>query len=337
MFRSACQIGATRRAGPVCDILTAVLVALLAVVVGLVILVKAADHFVAGAARLSAALNVSPVIIGAVVVGFGTSAPEMVVSAIASTQGKLDIAAGNIIGSNVANLSLVLGIAALLCVMDIDSSILRREAPLSTGAVVLFAVFIQDGLERWEGAVLLVSLVGAIVYLFTGPRGGSDELASEVDEFFAEDEAVTLRHEVVRTLLGLVGVIAGAQIAVEGASEIAEILELGEGFIGLTLIALGTSLPELVTAISAARKGEEELIVGNLLGSNLFNSLGVGAVAGLLGPGPLTDVELAGTGTVVMLVVAFGAWFFMSTGRRVVRPEAVALLVVYAVAIPLLA
>ncbi len=313
------------------------LVALVAVAVGLFLLVKAADHFVAGAARLSAALNVPPVLIGAVVVGFGTSAPEMVVSAIASTQGKLDIAAGNIIGSNVANLSLVLGVAALLCVMKIDSSILRREAPLSTGAVVLFAVFIQDGLERWEGAVLLVTLVGAIVYLFTGPRGGSDELASEVDEFFTEDEAVTLRHEVIRTLLGLVGVIAGAQITVEGASEIAEILELGEGFIGLTLIALGTSLPELVTAISAARRGEDELIVGNLLGSNLFNSLGVGAVAGLLGPGPLTDVELAGTGTVVMLVVAFGAWFFMFTGRRVVRPEAIGLLVVYAVAIPLLA
>ncbi|MGK2929219.1 MAG: calcium/sodium antiporter [Acidimicrobiales bacterium] len=313
------------------------LVALVAVAVGLFLLVKAADHFVAGAARLSAALNVPPVLIGAVVVGFGTSAPEMVVSAIASTQGKLDIAAGNIIGSNVANLSLVLGVAALLCVMKIDSSILRREAPLSTGAVVLFAVFIQDGLERWEGAVLLVTLVGAIVYLFTGPRGGSDELASEVEEFFTDDEAVTLRHEVIRTLLGLVGVIAGAQITVEGASEIAEILELGEGFIGLTLIALGTSLPELVTAISAARKGEEELIVGNLLGSNLFNSLGVGAVAGLLGPGHLTDVELAGTATVVMVVVAFGAWFFMFTGRRVVRPEAIGLLVVYAVALPLLA
>lgn len=320
-----------------CDILTAVLVALLAVVVGLVVLVKAADHFVAGAARLSAALNVSPVIIGAVVVGFGTSAPEMVVSAIASTQGKLDIAAGNIIGSNVANLSLVLGVAALLCVMKIDSSILRREAPLSTAAVVLFAVFIQDGLERWEGAVLLVTLIAAITYLFTGPRGGSEELASEVDEFFEDDGAISVTRESLRTLLGLIGVVAGAQITVEGASEIAEILDLGEGFIGLTLIALGTSLPELVTAISAARKGEEELIVGNLLGSNLFNSLGVGAVAGLLGPGPLVDTELAGTGTIVMLAVAFGAWLFMYTGRRVVRVEAIGLLAVYATALPLLA
>lgn len=313
------------------------LVALLAVVVGLVILVKAADHFVAGAARLSAALNVSPVIIGAVVVGFGTSAPEMVVSAIASTQGKLDIAAGNIIGSNVANLSLVLGVAALLCVMKIDSQVLRREAPLSTAAVVLFAVFIQDGLTRWEGAVLLVTLIAAITYLFTGSRGGSEELASEVDEFFDEDDAVSVKRESLRTLVGLVGVIVGAQITVEGASEIAEIFDLGEGFIGLSLIALGTSLPELVTAISAARKGEEELIVGNLLGSNLFNSLGVGAVAGLLGPGPLVDTELAGTGTLVMLAVAFGAWLFMFTGRRVVRAEAIGLLAVYAIAIPLLA
>lgn len=310
--------------------------ALLAVVVGLVLLTKAADAFVAGAARLSAALRVPPVIIGAVVVGFGTSAPEMVVSGIASTQGKLDIAAGNIIGSNVANLTLVLGISALLCTMHVSSSILRREAPLSVASVVLFAVFIQDGLERWEGVVLLVGLVGALAFLFVGSRDGSDELISEVDEFL-DDDSISIGREAVRTLVGLVGVIAGAQLAVWGASDIADRLDLAEGFIGLTLIALGTSLPELVTAIAAARKNEDELIVGNLLGSNMFNSLAVGATAGLLGPGPLEDDILAGSGTVIMLVVAFGAWLFMSTGRKLSNTEAVALLAAYVVTVPLLA
>ena len=313
------------------------LLAIVAVVVGLIVLTKAADEFVAGAARLSAALSVPPVIIGAVIVGFGTSAPEMVVSGIASSQGKLDIAAGNIIGSNVANLSLVLGVSALLCLMRVDSSILRREAPLSTVAVVAFAVFIQNGLERWEGVVLLLGLVGALVYLFAGSRDGSDELVSEVDEYLEDPAQHPVGKETLRTLLGLVGVVAGAQLAVEGASEVADQLGLGEGFIGLTLIALGTSLPELTTAIAAARKGEEELIVGNLLGSNLFNSLGVGAVAGLFGPGALDDPDLAGLGTVIMLCVAFGAWLFMSTGRRVVRGEAVALLATYAITVPLLA
>jgi len=299
-----------------------VLLALLAVVVGLVILTKAADQFVAGAARLSAALSVPPVIIGAVVVGFGTSAPEMVVSGIASTQGKLDIAAGNIIGSNVANLTLVLGISALLCTMTVSSSVLRREAPLSAASVVLFAVFIQDGLERWEGIVLLVGLFAALAFLFIGSRDGSEEL---------------IRREAVRTLLGLIGVVAGAQLAVWGASDIADRLDLAEGFIGLTLIALGTSLPELVTAIAAARKNEHELIVGNLLGSNMFNSLAVGATAGLLGPGALESDVLAGAGTVIMLAVAFGAWLFMYTGRKVSSIEAVTLLAVYVVTVPLLA
>ena len=311
--------------------------ALLAVVVGLVLLTKAADAFVAGAARLSAALKVPPVIIGAVVVGFGTSAPEMVVSGIASTQGKLDIAAGNIIGSNVANLTLVLGISALLCTMTISAGVLRREAPLSVASVVLFAVFIQDGLERWEGLVLLVALFGALGFLFLGSRDGSDELVSEVDEFLEDEESISTGRESIRTVIGLVGVMAGAQLAVWGASDIADRLDLAEGFIGLTLIALGTSLPELVTAIAAAKKGEHELIVGNLLGSNMFNSLAVGATAGLLGPGPLEDDILAGSGTLIMLGVAFGAWLFMFTRRKVSNTEAITLLAAYVVTVPLLA
>lgn len=313
------------------------LLALLAVVAGLVLLTKAADAFVAGAARLSAALNVPPVIIGAVVVGFGTSAPEMVVSGIASTQGKLDIAAGNIIGSNVANLTLVLGISALLCTMTISPGVLRREAPLSVGSVVLFAVFIQDGLERWEGLVLFLALLGALGFLFLGSRDGSDELVSEVDEFLEDEESISTGREALRTIVGLVGVMGGAQLAVWGASDIADRLDLAEGFIGLTLIALGTSLPELVTAIAAARKNEHELIVGNLLGSNMFNSLAVGATAGLLGPGPLEDDILAGSGTIIMLGVAFGAWLFMFTGRKLSNTEAITLLAAYVVTVPLLA
>lgn len=314
------------------------IVGLVLVVVGLALLTKAADWFVAGAARLSVALSVPPVVIGAVVIGFGTSAPEMVVSGIASGQDKLDIAVGNIIGSNVANLTLVLGVSALLCSMVVGSAVLRREAPLSTAAVALFAILVQDGLERWEGAVLLVAMGLGLFLLLRGSGTGDDELIAEVDEFLEGDgDEISVRREVLLTLGGLIGVVAGAQLAVTGASDVAEELGLGDGFIGLTLIALGTSLPELVTAVAAARRDEEELIVGNLLGSNLFNSLGVGAVAGLIGPGPLEDPNLAGLGTVVMVGVAVGAALFMVTGRKVNRIEAVALLATYAVAVPLLA
>ena len=318
-------------------IMAAVLLALLAVVVGLVILTKAADLFVSGAARLSAALKVPPVIIGAAVIGFGTSAPEMVVSAIAAGQGKLDIAVGNVIGSNVANLSLVLGIASLLCLMNVSSSVLRKEAPLSTAAVVLFAVLVQGGLERWEGAALLVALIAALVWLFTGNAQGEDsELLGEIEEFIHEDDEPSVRHESLRSFIGLVGVIVGAQLAVTGASSIADELGLGEGFVAITLVAVGTSLPELMTAIAAARKGEDELIIGNLLGSNLFNSLAVGAIAGLVGPGLLDDDKLASIGVGAMLLVAFGAWLFMATRRTVERWEGIALLTVYACTLPLL-
>jgi cation:H+ antiporter len=316
----------------------AVPLALLAVVVGLAVLVKAADVFVGGAARLSAALKVPPVIIGAAVIGFGTSAPEMVVSAIAASQGKLDLAVGNVIGSNVANLSLVLGVASLLCVMTVASGVLRKEAPLSTAAVVLFAVLVQDGLERWEGGVLLVSLVAALVYLFTGNAQGEDsELFAEVDEFLHEDVSSSVSRESLLALAGLIGVIVGAQLAVTGASSIADELGLGEGFVAVTLVAVGTSLPELMTAVAAARKGEHELIVGNLLGSNLFNSLAVGAIAGLVGPGSLDDDKLASIGVGAMVLTAAGAWIFMATHRRVNKGEAVALLLAYAVTVPLLA
>ncbi|HEU5082780.1 MAG TPA: calcium/sodium antiporter [Acidimicrobiales bacterium] len=313
------------------------LLALVAVLAGLVVLTKAADIFVESAARLSAALKVPPVIIGAAVIGFGTSAPEMVVSGIAAGQGKLDIAVGNVIGSNAANLSLVLGIASLLCFMGVSSSVLRREAPLSTAAVVLFGLLVQGGLERWEGVVLVLALVGALVWLFTGNQRGDEELVAEIEEFVEEEGAISARTEALRALLGLVGVIAGAQLAVQGASSIAGELGLGEGFIAVTLIAVGTSLPELVTAIAAARKGEDELIIGNLLGSNLFNSLAVGGVAALIGPGVLDDPNLASVGVTAMVAVALAAWLFMATARRIAGWEAATLLGAYAVTVPLLA
>jgi cation:H+ antiporter len=316
-----------------------VLLASLAVLGGLLLLTKAADAFVAGAARLSVAMSVPPVVIGAVVIGFGTSAPEMVVSAIAAGQGKLDIAVGNVIGSNIANLTLVLGVAGLICAMTVTSGIIKREAPLSTAAVIAFAVLVQGGIERWEGVVLFVGLVLALALILTtkGP-GDDDELLSEVDEFLEdEDGAVRVPHEVLRTLLGLAGVIIGAQLAVTGASSIADELGLGEGFVGVTLIAVGTSLPELMTAIVAARKGEHDLILGNLLGSNLFNSLAVGGIAGVVGPGPLQDDKLSSIGVGSMVLVAVLAWGFMATRKCVHRWEAIVLLGIYAVTVPLLA
>jgi cation:H+ antiporter len=323
------------------DSLSPVLVDIVFVVVGLVLLAKAADHFVTGAARLAGALRVAPVVIGAVVIGIGTSAPEALVSSLAAGQGKLDIAVGNVIGSNAANLTLVLGVAAIIAPIRTPRGILRRELPLALVATVAFAVVVQDGIARWESIALLVGLVLALVVLLVGSRsrGGEadDDLAAEVTEYLATDGRVRVGAEVVRTLLGLVGTVAGAQAMVTGASGIANEMGLGEGFVGLTLVAIGTSLPELVTAIAAARKGEDELIIGNLLGSNLFNSLAVAGLAGVIGPGPLADPTLSGFAVLLMLGVSAGAALAMIGRRAVVRWEGLLLLAVYAGTVPLLA
>lgn len=311
------------------------------VVVGLALLAKAADEFVLGAARLSAVLRVAPVVIGAIVIGVGTSLPEMLVSGLAAGQDKLDIAAGNIIGSNVANLTLVLGVAAIITPITTRARILRRELPLATGAAVLFAVAIQGGLTRTEGVLLLGGLVLSVAAILVGARrgDGDEELAADVEEFVDPEHLHEVRtgREAIRTLLGLIGTVAGAQSMVSGAAGIAAELGLGEGFVGLTLVAVGTSLPELVTAVAAARKGEDELIIGNLLGSNLFNSFGVAGVAGLVGPGPLVDPTLAGAATGLMLVVVLVSAIGMFTERALVRWEGIVLVGAYAVAVPFLA
>jgi cation:H+ antiporter len=309
----------------------------LAVVGGLVLLTFASDQFVAGAARLSVALKISAVVVGAVVIGFGTSAPEMLVSGIAAAQGSLDIAVGNIIGSNIANLSLVLGVAALIAPMAVASGTLKREAPLSAAAVVVIALVVQGGISRLQGVLLLVALVVALgVIMWSARSGGDEELGAEVEEMVG-DVQTKIGVEVVRTLLGLIGTVGGAQLLVWGAQGIAGEIGLSEGFVGLTLVAVGTSLPELVTSIQAARKGEHDLIAGNLLGSNLFNSLAVGGIAGVVGPGRLADPDIAGSGAIVMVALALGAWLFMGTGRTVHRWEGGVLLGVYLVSVPLLA
>ena len=308
---------------------------LLGVVAGLALLTWSADLFVAGAARLAARLRLSTVVIGAVVIGFGTSAPEMVVSAIASGQGHLDIAVGNIIGSNVANLSLVLGSAALAIPIAVRSPTMRREAPLSLAGVILFAALVQGGLTRLEGLVLAAALAIAL-WIVLATSKEDPEIGDEVTEYLADAGSTGLGREVGRTLVGLVGTLMAAQLLVVAASDVARRFGLPEGFIGLTIVAIGTSLPELATSLQAARKGETDLIIGNLLGSNLFNSLAVGAIAGLVGPGPLGDPQLAGAATLLMIGIGVAATLFMATGRTVVRWEGGLLLIGYVVALPLL-
>lgn len=297
--------------------------------IGLALLVHAADQFVLGSSRLAGLFDVSPVIIGAVVMGFGTSAPEMLVSGIAAAGGDRDLGVGNIVGSNVANLSLVLGVAALVTTMTIPAGVLRREIPLSIGSSVLFAVFVVDGsISRWEGAVLAGCLVVVVALLL---RAGFEE----GDHLHLESK-VTRGREAARVVVGLIGTVGGAQLVVWGATDLADTWGVSGGFIGFSLVALGTSLPELVTTVACARRRETELIVGNLFGSNIFNALAVGGAMGLVGPGLIGDDSLTGIGLVLMLAVGVTALGLIFFGLFVGPRDGAVLLASYALTMGIL-
>ena len=304
-------------------------VAAIQVLIGLFLLSKAADLFVDGAAAVATAAKLSPVVVGAVVVGFGTSAPELLVSGLAASSGDVDVGLGNIVGSNVANVSLVLGFAALVTPILVTRSVLVREAPVSVASVALFAFFTIGGFAVWEGIVMLLVLVGVLAWIVFG--GNEDS----VEELEVDDER-SMGQSMGLTLFGLVGTVLGAQLMVWGAVAIAESLGLSGGFVGFTLIALGTSLPELVTAFAAARKGETELILGNLLGSNMFNSLAVGGAVAILGAGEFTDRIPATWGVTAMVIIAAMTWVFMVTRRKITRVESAILLSAYVFAILLI-
>ena len=297
-------------------------------VVGLVVLAKAADQFVEGAAKVAYHFNLSTVVVGAVVIGFGTSAPEMLVSGIAAAQGDVDIAIGNVAGSNIANVTLVLGVAAILGTIPIGRGILMREGPISFASVALFALLVQSGITRPEAVLLFVALVVAV--------GAAVLSARQVETDRTDQSKIAIKPELARTAVGLVFTVAGAQLLVFGAMRVATELDITGGFVGLTIVAVGTSLPELVTAAAASRKGEPGLVVGNLLGSNVFNSLAVGSLIGFISPGIVNDTALTGTPMWMMVGVAAAIIVLFATGRRVVRVEGVFLVLAFFAFLPFL-
>lgn len=304
-------------------------------VAGLIVLAFAAGHFVAGAARIAAFSEVPPVIIGAVLIGFGTSAPEMVVSGIAAGRGDLDIGVGNVIGSNVANISLVLAAAAVIRTIPVDSATLRREVPISVASVLVFALLVQGEITRLEGGLFGALILSFLVFVLRSSSSSDVSFAGDVGEFVG-DEPVVVGTEATRTLIGLAFVVGSSYFIVDGAERVANALELSGGFVGFTLVALGTSAPELVTSVQAARQGETELLVGNLLGSNVFNSLAVGGIIGLVGPGPVLDTTLAETGSILMVVIVITSAVFMLIGGSVGRNKAFILFFLWVVSVVVL-
>jgi cation:H+ antiporter len=303
-------------------------------VAGIIMLSAAADHLVLGSARLAARMRVAPVVVGILIIGFGTSAPELLVSGTAARAGHTGLAIGNLTGSNVLNLTLVLGLAGLAAPLTVRSSVVRREAPVAVGGAGMLALLLLPGLDLVAGLILSVSLVLAVTQLIrTSSVSADDPLPGEAAEFVDGVAGHGLVRESVRTVLGLAGTLIGAELLVTNAAEVAARLGVSQQVIGFTLVALGTSLPELVTSIKAQRRGESDLVVGNLLGSNLFNSLAGGAVVAFFhrgGPptGPFSV-------SVLMTGVSCLAWALLARGCRLTRTESTVLILAYGLSMPL--
>lgn len=310
------------------------IVTIAALLAGAALLAYAADQFVLGGARVALLRQLSPLTVGVLIIGFGTSAPELLVSTLAAAGGEPEVAVGNIIGSNLANLSLLLGAGAILVPLIIDSAIVRREVPLTLGGIIAFAITVYDGrVSAPEAIVLLAAMAGAL-FLVTR-NSAADPLGAETEEL-ADPSHHRLSVESGRTALGLVGTVAGAQLLLWGAIDLADRVGLSGGFVGASIVAFGTSLPELVTVVQSARRRETDLIVGNLLGSCMFNSMAVGGVAGLATTSVIHSTKLTVVAAGVSTGVAVIAAVMMRTGHTLTRREGVVLVAGYVVALPLL-
>ncbi|MCK5263411.1 MAG: calcium/sodium antiporter [Gammaproteobacteria bacterium] len=285
----------------------------LAIVAGFALLIWSADRFIFGAAAAARNMNISPLVIGLTIVGFGTSAPEMLVASFASLDGSPAMAIGNAIGSNITNIALVLGAAALIIPLDVHSRILKKELPLLIVAMLLALILMIDGVLSFTDGVLLFGSLILVMWWITRQALTERNHDAMEDEF--EDEipvGVPMPKAIFWLITGLVILIASSKLLVWGAVNIATAMGISELIIGLTIIAIGTSLPELATTIAAALKKEHDIAIGNIVGSNLFNTLGVLAIPGLLAPGPLVegilarDIPILFTLTITLFIMAYG-------------------------------
>lgn len=287
--------------------------AVIAFVVGLAVLAKSADLFVGGAGRLATRFGMPPFLVGMLVVGFGTSAPELLVSAQAATAGSPEMALGNAFGSNVANIGLILGLTALWAPLAVHSRLVRRELPWLAGATLLVAGLSLDGaLSRLDAAVLAAAFAGLVIWMLWQSRSATaDPLVVEAAEAAPEPRERPGRS-VLETVAGLLLLLASARLAVWAAVEIATTLGIDELIVGLTVVAVGTSLPELASSLVAARRGAQDLALGNVVGSNLFNTLAVIGLAGALQPIAVPrevlvrDLPVVGAATIALFLVALG-------------------------------
>ena len=275
--------------------------AIIVLLVGFLLLVKGADWFVEGASSIAKKIKIPSFVIGLTIVAFGTSAPELAVSITAALKGSNDIAIGNVVGSNIFNILVVLGMSAAITPIIVEKGMIKRDYPISIIVSVLLGILAMDtilwkkpGMQigRMDGIILLIVFAA---YMFMTVKSGIQNRTEE-----EPIEELSLWKSILISVLGLAGIVLGGDWAVDGAKEIARTLGLSEALIGLTIVAIGTSLPELVTSIVAARKGENDIAVGNVIGSNIFNMLLILGVSSIIHP---MDVSQTYLYDIVMLIL----------------------------------
>lgn len=292
--------------------------AIAAVIIGLALLVWSADRFVEGTSSTARHFGMPSLLIGMVIVGFGTSAPEMVVSAISSFQGNPGLSLGNAYGSNITNIALILGITSVISPITVHSQILKKELPILTAVTVLAAWQLWDNqLSRFEALVLLGIFSGLMIWTIWQGMKQADALGDDVEKKM-EAKELPIKQAVIWLIVGLLLLIASSRLLVWGAVKIAQGFGVSDLIIGLTIVAVGTSLPELASSIIAIRKNEHDLALGNVVGSNLFNTLAVVGIAGTIHPMSLSadvlsrDITVMAVLTIALFFVGFG---FRGQGR----------------------
>lgn len=290
-------------------------------VLGFVLLIKGADFFVDGSSSIAKIMKIPTVIIGLTIVSIGTSLPEAAVSITASLQGNFDLSIANVVGSNIFNLLGVVGASAVICPFLIDKTIMKRDFPICIGVTVILAFMLRDNaLSLIESIVLFVLFIVYIVLLVASALKNREEAAEDY-------KVLSTGKSLLFIVLGIAGIIAGGQLTVNSATFFATALGMSELLIGLTIVAVGTSLPELVTSVVAARKGESEIALGNVVGSNIFNILFILGMSGIVhplscDPGALID-------TILLILVCLIMYFVCMTGKKATRREGYVCILIY--------
>ncbi len=307
---------------------------LLAIVAGFAILVWSADKFVDGAASTAKHLGMPTLLIGILIVGFGTSAPEMVVSAIAAMEGNAGLALGNAIGSNIVNIALILGVTAVISPIVVNSNIVKKEIPLLLLIVFVIGYLLLDNsLSFVEGIILLGGFFALVAWsIISAMRNKGDALESDMEDELIE-HPMSLKAGIIWLIIGLVLLIASSRLLVWGAVGVAHEFGISDLIIGLTIVALGTSLPELAASVIAARKGEHDIAIGNVVGSNMFNILAVIGIATVIAPMNNIPFEVLQRDWIVMLVLTVAllvmSYKFRAKNGVITRLEGTILILCY--------